>query len=256
MPAELRILDIPPDGPCSVVRDADQAAPPPPGVVRWIDIQAQEESTLKLLADRFGFHPLTIEDCLHVDQRPKLEEYGDYLFVVIHGFSCPTGKAHDVVPHELHAFLGTNYLVTVHEDAIEPLDRIWKRAAGEPALAAARRLTSSSTWSPTRSSTPTSRSSTSSRTTLEEIENAVLERAAAVGPGPDLLAQAHPGGDAQGSLPRARRLLAARQARRSAHLREDRLYFTRRLRSPGAHRRVDGGRRATCWATRSTRTCR
>jgi magnesium transporter len=134
MPAELRVLDIPPDGPCAVVRDTDQATPPPPGVVRWIDLQAQDEPTLKLLADRFGFHPLTVEDCLHVDQRPKLEEYGDYLFMVIHGFSCPTGKAHDVVPHELHAFLGTNYLVTVHEDPIEPLDRIWQRVAGEPAL--------------------------------------------------------------------------------------------------------------------------
>ena len=94
MPAELRVLDVPPDGPCAVVRDADQATPPPPGVVRWIDLQAQDEPSLKLLADRFGFHPLTIEDCLHVDQRPKLEEYGDYLFMVIHGFSCPSGS-HD-----------------------------------------------------------------------------------------------------------------------------------------------------------------
>ena len=49
MPAELRVLDVPPDGPCAVVRDADQATPPPPGVVRWIDLQAQDEPTLKRL---------------------------------------------------------------------------------------------------------------------------------------------------------------------------------------------------------------
>src|SRR6185369_4396147 len=134
MPALLRVLDIPADGPGRVVEGPELAAPPPAGTTRWIDLRGQDEPSLKRLADRFGFHPLTIEDCLHVDQRPKLEEYGDYLFIVIHGFSCPTGKAHDVVPHELHAFLGTNYLVTVHADAIEPLERTWQRVAGEPAL--------------------------------------------------------------------------------------------------------------------------
>ena len=134
MPAVLRVLDIPTEGPSVIVEGPDLATPPPAGTIRWIDLRAQDEPTLKLLADRFGFHPLTIEDCLHVDQRPKLEEYGDYLFVVIHGFSCPTGKAHDVVPHELHAFLGQGYLVTVHVDPIEALDRIWQRVVGEPAL--------------------------------------------------------------------------------------------------------------------------
>jgi magnesium transporter len=134
MSAELRVLDVPAEGPCALVASAGAAAPPPPGTVRWIDLRAQDEASLKLLADRFGFHPLTIEDCLHVDQRPKLEEYGDYLFVVIHGFSCPSGKPDQMMAHELHAFLGANYLVTVHEDPIEPLEKVWQRAAGEPVL--------------------------------------------------------------------------------------------------------------------------
>ncbi len=102
--------------------------------MRWIDLQGQDDPTLQGLADRFGFHPLTIEDCLHIDQRPKLEEYGDYLFVVIHGFACPTGKTTDVAPQELHLFLGSGYLVTVHTEAMEPLERVWQRVAGEPAL--------------------------------------------------------------------------------------------------------------------------
>src|SRR6185369_4816493 len=134
MTAELRVMDIPTDGPSVVTQGPERAAPPPPGTIRWIDLRNQDEPTLEILAGRFGFHPLTIEDCLHVDQRPKLEEYGDYLFVVIHGFACATGKPRDVVPHELHAFLGPSYLLTVHVDTIEPLDRIWQRVAGEPAL--------------------------------------------------------------------------------------------------------------------------
>jgi magnesium transporter len=134
MPAELRVLDIPAAGPCVTAVGADSAAPPSDGTIRWIDLLDQDEPTLKILAERFGFHPLTIEDCLHVDQRPKLEEYGDYLFLVLHGFSCPTGNANDTKSHELHAFLGHGYLITVHADPIEPLDKVWKRIASDAAL--------------------------------------------------------------------------------------------------------------------------
>jgi magnesium transporter len=134
MPAQLRILDIPSDGPCVAVEGTERAAPPPPGTVRWIDLREQAEPELRLLAERFGFHPLTIEDCLQVDQRPKLEEYGDYLFIVMHAFACPSGVAGDVAPRELHAFLGAGYLITVHADAIEPLEKVWQRAAGDPLL--------------------------------------------------------------------------------------------------------------------------
>lgn len=134
MAAQLRVLDILPDGPAVATEGAERAGPPPSGTVRWIDLQGQDEPTLHGLAERFGFHPLTIEDCLHIDQRPKLEEYGDYLFMVIHGFACPTGKTTDVAPQELHLFLGAGYLVTVHTEAMEPLERVWQRVAGEPAL--------------------------------------------------------------------------------------------------------------------------
>jgi magnesium transporter len=134
MPAELRVLDVPPDGSAVVVAAADRAAPPSPGMVRWIDLRAQDEATMQLLGERFGFHPLTIEDCLQVDQRPKLEEYGDYLFMVMHGFDCPSGRPHEATARELHAFLGAGYLVTVHADAMEPLEKIWQRVAGDPAL--------------------------------------------------------------------------------------------------------------------------
>jgi magnesium transporter len=134
MAAQLRVMDIPGDGPCATADGPDRAAPPPAGVVRWIDLCHQAEPELKLLGDRFGFHPLTIEDCLQVGERPKLEEYGDYLFLVMHAFACPSGAARDVAPQELHAFLGAGYLITVHTDAIEPLEKIWQRVAGDPHL--------------------------------------------------------------------------------------------------------------------------
>lgn len=128
----IRVLDIP------LLEGAPQPGelgPPPEHCIRWIDIVAQDEGALDLLQKRFDFHPLAIEDCRHFDQRPKLEEYTGYLFIVMHGFSLRLeGADSDVTPHELHAFLGPRYLVTIHTDAIDPLDSVWKRIAGDAGL--------------------------------------------------------------------------------------------------------------------------
>ena len=113
--------------------DEGEVAPPGEGTIRWIDLVAQDESSLLLLQERFDFHPLTIEDCRHFDQRPKLEEYSGYLFHVMHGFHCKEEKT-NIEPVELHAFLGPRYLVTVHTAAMPTLDAVWKRVLGDPGL--------------------------------------------------------------------------------------------------------------------------
>ncbi len=85
------------------------------------------EVELKLLSQRFGFHPLAIEDCAQFDERPKFEDYDDHIFVVTHGFELrPEGTTE---PHllELHTFLGRNYLVTVHDGPLQPLNKVWER---------------------------------------------------------------------------------------------------------------------------------
>jgi magnesium transporter len=55
---------------------------------KWIDVVEPDEPTLLRLGERFGLHKLAIEDCMHLDQRPKLEEYPGHLFIVLQGFSC------------------------------------------------------------------------------------------------------------------------------------------------------------------------
>ena len=130
-----RVLDVGPEQAPLVAMGPERVAPPEDGVIRWIDLSAHEEHDLLLLAERFGFHPLTIEDCAHFDQRPKLEEYGDYLFIVMHGYHCPDGDARTLEPLELHAFLGQGYLVTVHEQPIAALEAAWRRLAHDPATA-------------------------------------------------------------------------------------------------------------------------
>ena len=136
MTAILRILDLEPGRPAAVSDSLALVAPPTvPGALRWIDIRDQTDAETKLLAHGFPFHPLTLEDCLHFDQRPKVEEYDDYLFIVLHAFSCPDDSC-EAEPRELHLFLGRQYVVTVHTQELAPLDVVWKRAASDLGFAA------------------------------------------------------------------------------------------------------------------------
>jgi magnesium transporter len=132
--AMFRVLEVGPEGPARVHEGIEQVGPPPEGVLRWIDLEKQDDALLEVLATRFQFHPLTIEDCAHFDQRPKLEEYGEYLFLVTHGFRLTDSETDPLETLELHTFVGKRFLVTVHEASIPALDAVWNRLKGEPPL--------------------------------------------------------------------------------------------------------------------------
>jgi magnesium transporter len=117
-----RVLEVGPDGPASVCEGEDHVSPPPEGTLRWVDLEAQDAAQLAVLAERFHFHPLTIEDCAHFDQRPKFEAYGDYVFLVIHGFRLTPDNSELLEPLELHLFLAERYLVSVHSEPIPALE--------------------------------------------------------------------------------------------------------------------------------------
>jgi magnesium transporter len=122
-----RVLELGQDGSVTELSGTEHVAPPPTGVVRFIDLSDADASALELLRTQFNFHPLAIEDCAHLDQRPKLEEYRDHLFLVTQGFTCPSVRVRELVLHELHAFLGERYLVTVHASPVAALELVWKR---------------------------------------------------------------------------------------------------------------------------------
>jgi len=116
----------------------DLVRPPEGNVLLWLDVEAADAATLTLLGERFHFHPLALEDCAHLDQRPKVEAFDDHTFLVLQSLNEPTrgsesrGVRMDVV--ELHAFLGERYLVTVHETRLASVEQVWARvsAAGSP----------------------------------------------------------------------------------------------------------------------------
>lgn len=100
---------------------------------KWIDVLQPTEEVLHKLAERYGLHKLAIEDCLHLDQRPKLEEYGNHQFLVLQSFSTPTEKWTDLELHELHFFVGHDWLITVHAKQHMAIEQTHKRLEVDPA---------------------------------------------------------------------------------------------------------------------------
>jgi len=86
----------------------------------WVDLEETQPQELEELARLFHLHPLTIEDCLHGGQRPKLEEYDGYLFLVLHALPQIPGDSSLVKEmDELYIYLTPRSLVTVHRREVE-----------------------------------------------------------------------------------------------------------------------------------------
>jgi magnesium transporter len=81
------------------------------GSTVWVDLTAAEDEGTNVLQEVFKFHPLAIEDTRNQRQRPKIEEYEGYIFIIL---NAVTAKREEVLFHEVNAFVGRNYIVTVH----------------------------------------------------------------------------------------------------------------------------------------------
>jgi len=99
----------------------------------WVllDAPAKEEATT--LAERFGWHPLDVEDVLSKRQRPKVDEYDDYRFVVLH-FPVYDKNVQRLNAGELDVFLGPDYLVTLPTVELLPVTRLFQRVQDDPEL--------------------------------------------------------------------------------------------------------------------------
>jgi magnesium transporter len=97
-----------------------------PNIV-WVDVADPTSEDFDELAKEFGFHALSIEDCRNEHQRPKVEEFQGYYFIVLYEAELVMDKHLEL--RELNIFLGKNYLVTVHSQpirAIETAERLWR----------------------------------------------------------------------------------------------------------------------------------
>lgn len=86
----------------------------------WVDMESLEDEDIEVLMDVFGLHPLTVEDCIMVNARPKVEDFSSYLFLVTQGVKFNSVEE-KIEPFEVDFCLGRNYLITTHT---EPVDAI------------------------------------------------------------------------------------------------------------------------------------
>jgi magnesium transporter len=89
----------------------------------WVDLSAPSDSDFALLNDVFHFHPLSIEDARSALQYPKVEQYPQYLYLVLHGIDSKEG-ARTFSTRDIDFFLGKNYLVTVHDGTSRSIKRL------------------------------------------------------------------------------------------------------------------------------------
>ena len=99
----------------------------------WIHLDAPKKAEATMLADRFGWHPLDVEDVLSKRQRPKVDEYDDYRFVVLH-FPVYDKAVQRLNAGELDVFLGQGYLVTLPTVELLPVTRLYQRCTDDEQL--------------------------------------------------------------------------------------------------------------------------
>jgi magnesium transporter len=93
----------------------------------WLDLDRPDPDDFEILRDVLKFHPLALEDSENFGQRAKLDDYGDYVFLVVYGAAPDEDRL-----VEVHCFYSATYLVTIHRDDCpafqEVRDRYAKRA--------------------------------------------------------------------------------------------------------------------------------
>jgi magnesium transporter len=113
----------------------------------WLDLDAPSEDDVTTLDDIFHFHPLALEDLRRKRQRPKLDDFGDYMFLVYYGTQAPEGgeplppdapaeagpaSGERIQLEEVHSFISGDYLITVHDGACKALDEVRERLDKQP----------------------------------------------------------------------------------------------------------------------------
>lgn len=94
--------------------------------ITWIDIKGPTETDLKFLKQNFDLHPLVLNELLPPLDHPKIENFGDYLFIVLF-YPFFDKKTHETTPLELDIIISKKYIITNHYKNIVPLKAIFDK---------------------------------------------------------------------------------------------------------------------------------
>jgi magnesium transporter len=104
-----------------------------PGV-SWVHVEGIHDTrVLEQLGDVFELHPLILEDILNTDQRPKMQDMGDYMFIVLKRFCNTCDEHNDITAEQISIILGPRYVLSFQEredDLLEPIRERIKTAKG------------------------------------------------------------------------------------------------------------------------------
>jgi magnesium transporter len=99
------------------------------GKLLWVDLHDTGDETLALLRDVFGIHPVAIQDVAEFGQRPKVEGFGDVVYMVAYGV-----EGDPPTPVEVHLFYSKEFVISVHKDPCGSLEQLrlnWAKTSGE-----------------------------------------------------------------------------------------------------------------------------
>jgi magnesium transporter len=97
-----------------------------PAATLWLDLISPSQDELHALQQEFEFHPLALEDATRAHQRPKVDSYGKYYFVVFYCIDMDS-ETHTLCTTPLYLFIGSNYLVTIHAEPITQIKETLRR---------------------------------------------------------------------------------------------------------------------------------
>lgn len=96
-----------------------------PSGLTWVDLWDEPEEGTRILSGVFHFHPLAVDDALRQTHVPKVDDWGQYLYLVLHAIHFDVKTDEMLRTMELDIFCGPNYVVTHREDPLEAVDRVW-----------------------------------------------------------------------------------------------------------------------------------
>lgn len=94
--------------------------------VVWIDLHAPEKSELEAIAGLLKLDSETVEDCISGEQRPRIDDYDDYAFLLTYGMLGPTDR-YNFDPRKLAIYCGKRFVVTVHTEEIRSIEMVRRR---------------------------------------------------------------------------------------------------------------------------------
>jgi magnesium transporter len=103
-----------------------------PNCLVWVALKDPTDDELETMRKEFNLHELAVEDAKHGHQRPKIEEYGDSLFVVLHAVEVQEDK--DLKVGEIDIFVGHNYILSVRKNSSKGFVNVRERCEREPHL--------------------------------------------------------------------------------------------------------------------------